>query len=155
MRKVFQLGFGTTKNEIKLNHLPVRGNLPSWLEGSLIRNGPGTFYIGDQHYNHWFDGLAMLHLFTFSRGKVSYRNKYLRCKAYDEAMSSGKISYSEFATDPCYSIFERAKNVFSPKLTDSAKVNIAKMGEKFLALGETPMQIEFDPETLDSVGVFN
>jgi len=155
MRKVFQLGFGTTKNEINLNNIPVQGKLPSWLQGSLIRNGPGTFYVGDQRYNHWFDGLAMLHLFTFSRGKVSYMNKYLRCKAYDEAMSSGKISYSEFATDPCYSIFERAKNVFSPKLTDSAKVNIAKIGEKFLALGETPMQIEFDPETLDSVGVFN
>jgi beta,beta-carotene 9',10'-dioxygenase len=155
MRKVFNLGFGQTTDELVIEKLPVRGRVPNWMTGSLIRNGPGTFQVGEQRYRHWFDGLAMLHLFSFQEGQVSYANKFLRCKAYNEAMETAKISYSEFATDPCYSIFERVKNVFSPNLTDSAKVNIGKIGERFLALGETPMQIEFDPKTLDSIGVFN
>jgi carotenoid cleavage dioxygenase-like enzyme len=155
MEKVFELGFSQTKNEIIFDQLPVEGVIPNWLDGSLIRNGPGTFMVGNQVYRHWFDGLAMLHLFQFSNGNVSYKNRYLKCKAYDEAVSSGEISYSEFATDPCFSIFDRAKNIFSPKLTDSAKVNVAKIEDLYLALGETPLQIQFDPKTLESVGVFN
>jgi carotenoid cleavage dioxygenase-like enzyme len=61
--------------------------------------------------------------------------------------------YSEFATDPCRSLFARAMAVFNPDVTDSAKVNIAKLADHFVALAETPIQIEFDPITLKSVGV--
>ena len=42
-----------------------------------------------------------------------------------------------------------------PKITDSAKVNIGKVGDKTMALGEPLMQIQIDPETLDSLGVFH
>src|SRR3989442_1097488 len=50
--------------------LPVRGELPSWLEGALLRTGPSKFEVGARTYNHWFDGLAMLHRFAFGRGGV-------------------------------------------------------------------------------------
>jgi carotenoid cleavage dioxygenase-like enzyme len=70
-------------------------------------------------------------------------------------MASGRIAYSEFATDPCRSLFQRVSSVFSPKVTDSAKVSIAKVADRYMALAETPIQVEFDPETLKSVGVFN
>lgn len=155
MNKVFGLGFGKTENELNINRLPVRGQIPSWLTGTLIRNGPGTFQVGQQHYRHWFDGLAMLHKFTISSGQVSYANKYLNTQSYRTANQTGKISYSEFATDPCRSLFARITTVFSPKITDSAKVSIARIADRFIALAETPIQVEFDPETLQTVGVFN
>ncbi len=154
MNNVFELGFGVTENEISLDRLPVQGAIPSWVQGTLVRNGPGTFRVGEQQYRHWFDGLAMLHKFTVVNGQVSYANKYLQCRAYDEARANGRITYSEFATDPCRSMFQRIQSVFSPKITDSAKVSIAKIAEHYLALAETPIQVEFDPETLASVGVF-
>lgn len=154
MRKAFEIGFGTTENELVIDELPLIGKIPEWVEGTLLRNGPGTFKAGNQDYRHWFDGLAMLHKFTFRNGTVSYANKFLQCKAYNEAKLNGKISYSEFATDPCYSLFDRVKGVFSPKITDSAKVNIGNLVGKFVALGEPSLQMEFDPHTLESVGVF-
>lgn len=46
------------------------GQLPTWLKGILLRNGPGMHTIGDTKYNHWFDGLALLHSFTFKNGKL-------------------------------------------------------------------------------------
>lgn len=46
------------------------GQLPTWLQGMLLRNGPGMHTIGDSKYNHWFDGLALLHSFTFKNGKL-------------------------------------------------------------------------------------
>ena len=150
---VFDLGFSRTKQEIILDQLPVQGKIPTWLQGSLIRNGPGAFQVGQETYRHWFDGLSMLHKFTFSSGQVSYANKFLECQAYNQAMEQGRIAYSEFATDPCQTLFGRLKTVFNPKITDSAKVSIAQIAGEYLALAETPVQVAFDLDTLKSVGV--
>lgn len=57
-------GFGQSP-EVQLDDVPVAGELPTWLAGSLLRNGPGTFQVGERRYRHWFDGPAMLHRFTF------------------------------------------------------------------------------------------
>ncbi len=153
--KTAQLGFNTPSPELELDNLPIQGQLPNWLEGTLVRNGPGTFKVGEQSYRHWFDGLAMLHRFTFQSGKVSYGNKFIRGNAYQSATKAGYITYSEFATDPCRSLFSRVMAVFSPQITDSAKVSIGKVAERYLALCETPIQVEFDLQTLETVGVFN
>lgn len=152
---MIELGLGTTERELTLDSLPVEGRLPAWLEGTLLRNGPGAFTVGEQSYRHWFDGLAMLHRFSFQQGRVSYANKFLESRAYREAKETGRIAYSEFATDPCRSLFGRVMAVFQPKISDSAKVNLTEAAGRFMALAETPLQIEFDPDTLKSVGVFN
>lgn len=145
-------GFGESP-EVALDDVPVQGELPRWLTGSLLRNGPGTFQVGSQRYRHWFDGLAMLHRFTINEGRVSYANRFLETESYRAARDEGRIAYPEFATDPCRSMFARAMAVFDPQVTDSAKVNIARVAEHYLALAETPIQVEFDPETLRTVGV--
>ena len=98
---------------------------------------------------HWFDGLAMLHRFGIADGAVSYANRFLESKAYRAARDEGEIAYSEFATDPCRSLFKRVATMFSPKLTDNANVNLVKLGERFVAMTETPIPVQFDAETLD------
>lgn len=153
MKKAFEIGFGVSEQEISVDRLPVSGKIPVWVQGTLLRNGPGTFQVGQQQYRHWFDGLAMLHKFSVQNGQVSYANKFLESKAYSEAQKNGYITYQEFATDPCRTLFGRVKAVFSPKITDSAKVSVAQIAKKYLALSETPMQMEFDLQTLKSVGV--
>ena len=152
--QAFDLGFGTTKEEITVDRLPIQGQIPDWLRGTLVRNGPGTFRVGNERYRHWFDGLAMLHRFTFDGGQISYANRFLDCQAYREAQESGKICYSEFATDPKRSLLGRMGAVVNPKVTDSAKVSVARFAGRYLALAETPIQVEFDPLTLASRGTF-
>ena len=66
---------------------------------------------------------------------------------------SGRIEYPEFATDPCRSLFQRVTAMFSPTLTDNANVNLVKLGERFIAMTETPIPVQFDPETLAAAGV--
>lgn len=46
------------------------GVIPSWVNGRLMRNGPGIFEVGDTRYHHWFDGLALVHSFTILNGKL-------------------------------------------------------------------------------------
>ncbi len=146
-------GFDSLEEETELRDLPVRGRLPEWLQGSLIRTGPAKWEVGARAMSHWFDGLAMLHRFAFADGSVSYANRFLETRAYRAARDRGEIAFSEFATDPCRSLFARVSAMFSPKLTDNANVNLTKLGERFIAMTETPIPVEFDPDTLAAAGV--
>jgi len=152
-RLSYSKGFETLDAEVEIDSLPVEGSIPEWLAGTLLRNGPAKFEVGEQAFNHWFDGLAMLHRFSFAAGSVSYANRFLRSKAYEAAEREGKISYSEFATDPCRSIFRRAATLFRPKITDNCNVNLTRLGDEYVAMTETPLPVAFDPETLETLGV--
>ncbi len=155
MNNKFSLGFSSLDKEVVIDELPIKGVVPSWLSGTLVRNGPAKFEVGEKKMNHWFDGFAMLHKFSFKNGKVSYANKFLESKAYKYTKEHGKINYSEFATDPCRSIFKRFTQVFFPKITDNTNVNISRIADEFVAFTETPLPIKFDLKTLKSLGVFN
>jgi beta,beta-carotene 9',10'-dioxygenase len=134
--------------------LPVTGTLPSWLTGALLRTGPSKFEVGDRTYNHWFDGLAMLHRFAFTGGGVTYVNCFLQSNAFRAAANTGKISYGEFATDPCRTLFGRVAAIFDPKLTDNCCVNVSDYARQAVAFTETSIPMRFSPETLETLGVF-
>ena len=153
LKNISRLGFTNLEEEVMLDDLHVQGKIPEWLSGSLIRNGPAKFDLDKQSLKHWFDGLAMLHKFSFNAGKVSYANKFIKSNAFIKTKEKGKISFREFATDPCRSIFSRVSSMFSFDTTDNTNVNITKIDNKFIAMTETPIPIEYDPETLDTVGV--
>ncbi|WP_128478140.1 carotenoid oxygenase family protein [Halorussus pelagicus] len=124
--------------------LDVTGEIPSWLSGSLVRNGPGKFEVGGQRVEHWFDGLAMLHKFRFDAGSVSYSNRFLRTETYRRAVEEGEIS-SQFATSGGY--LDQLKS-FLGDPTDNANVNVARVGGEYVALTETLRRVRFDPESL-------
>ena len=149
-------GFLRNSVECDVERLEVEGTIPSWLEGELIRNGPGQVMV-DKPMKHWFDGLAMLHRFHIANGGVSYRSRFIDCAAYRSAQKEGRITYSDFATDPCRTLFQQLQTIFNPdpKITDSAKVNVGQIGAKTFAWGEPLMQIQIDPETLKTVGVYD
>jgi beta,beta-carotene 9',10'-dioxygenase len=148
-----QVGFQSLDQETRVGSLPTQGKLPEWLTGSLLRTGPAKWEIGKRTMNHWFDGLAMLHRFSFADGQVSYANRFLETRAWRAARDQGRIAYSEFATDPCRSLFQRVTAMFSPQLTDNANVSLVKLGERFIALTETPIPVQFDRDTLSAAGV--
>lgn len=147
------LGFSTLDREVQLDSLPVEGVLPLWLAGSLLRTGPAQFEAGEQELRHWFDGLAMLHRFTFEAGRVSYANRFLHSRAYRAVQETGKLGYGEFATDPCRSLFGRVSSMFRPHFSDNGSVNVSRVDGEFIAMTETPMPVVFDPETLEAAGV--
>ena len=147
-------GFATQESEESVvEQLPIEGELPDWLTGSLLRIGPAKFEAGDTQVRHWFDGYAMLHRFSIGGGSVSYGCRFLDSRAY-RAARKGRIAYSEFATDPCRTLFSRVHALFSANaLTDNANVNVAELGDQMLAMSEAPLSVEFDRRTLGAAGV--
>jgi beta,beta-carotene 9',10'-dioxygenase len=111
--------------------------------------------VGPRTFNHWFDGLAMLHRFSLADGGVTYANRFLESKAFSAAEKTGKICYSEFATDPCRTLFGRVAAIFRPKLTDNCNVNISDYARAMVAFTETSIPLRFSPETLETLGVFD
>src|SRR5271165_89464 len=148
------LGFTTQEHECSERELSLGGELPRWLRGSLLRTGPAKFEVGPDRMRHWFDGLAMLHRFTLGDGRVTYASRFLESRSYRAARERGRIAYGEFATDPCRSLFKRVQTLFSSDgLGDNANVNVSRLGERFVAMTETPLPVEFDARTLGAAAV--
>src|SRR4026208_909771 len=56
--------------------LPVKGELPRELSGTLFRNGPNPQF--DTPDAHWFVGDGTLDAFTLDHGRASYRDRWVR-----------------------------------------------------------------------------
>jgi carotenoid cleavage dioxygenase-like enzyme len=147
-----RLGFRPAREEVAMT-LPVEGEVPEWLSGTLLRNGPGTWSAGRQPLTHWFDGLAMIRRFRIADGEVAYANRFLDSEAYRYARKHGELGYREFATDPPEGVLGalgRLRRLRSPEFTDNACVDICRVGDRYLAMTESPLVTEIDPDTLET-----
>ncbi|XP_019719752.1 beta,beta-carotene 9',10'-oxygenase-like isoform X1 [Hippocampus comes] len=137
-------------------HAEVQGTIPHWINGSLLRNGPAKFEFGDTPFNHWFDGMAMLHKFKMEKGKVTYTSRFLRSEAYKMNSERDRIMVSEFGTvampDPCQNIFQRFFSRFEMiKPTDNANVNFMKCKGDYYVSTETNLIHKVNPESLETL----
>lgn len=154
----YRIGFTNLNEETLINNLEIKGEIPKWISGTLFRNGPAKFTNNNSFVSNWFDGLAMIHSFTIDNGNISYTNKFLRTRDYEHVKETGKLDYSGFVQDPCKSIFSKVFSYFLPKQKNiysdlpNANINIAKLDKYFIALTETPLPVEFDPKTLETIG---
>ena len=86
-------------DELDLPDLPVVGEMPNDLNGIYVRNGPNPYYAPDWRY-HAFDGDGMLHAITFDRGRVSYRNRWVRTAALQEEQHAGQALWKGIKEPP-------------------------------------------------------
>lgn len=89
----------------------VSGEIPTWIKGSLLRNGPGKIKFGNTIVNHAFDSAALMHRFNIENGSVTYQCRFLKSESYNQNLAANRIVFTEFGTaalpDPCQSIFKR------------------------------------------------
>nr|XP_055052368.1 beta-carotene oxygenase 2b isoform X1 [Misgurnus anguillicaudatus] len=133
----------------------ITGNIPSWIEGNFLRNGPGKFEIGRSSFNHWFDGMALLHRFQIEDGKVTYMSRFLNSDSYKENTEHNRIVVSEFGTiampDPCKNFFQRFLSRFEfYKPSDNANVSFVQYKGDYYVSTETNFIHKIDPKTLET-----
>ncbi|CAH1775295.1 unnamed protein product [Owenia fusiformis] len=148
--------FSTVEEHPEQIEAITTGTIPKWIKGGLLRNGPGKFEVGEDKYNHWFDGLALLHRFDFEDGVVKYHSKFLKSDSYVKAMEQNRIVISEFGTfatpDPCKGFLDRFLSKFKPSVSDNNNVNIFPIGDGVYTATETSLLRRIDHETLDTEG---
>lgn len=136
----------------------IVGNIPSWISGTVLRNGPGLFEFGGQKYNHLFEGMSAIHRFHLDKGKVTYSIKFLKSDRYNKNTEAQRIVMAEFATlampDPCQTMWQKFMSRFAPRPiggTDNCNVTICTYGDQVYAATESPNLWKIDPETLNTV----
>lgn len=128
----------------------VEGELPSDLQGTFFRNGPGRQKIGGTPYGHWFDGDGMLSRFTFTGDRVHFRNRYVRTPKYVRETAANAIVCRGFGTQiPGGFLRNVGKMPANP-----ANTNTIVHGGYLLALNEGGKPFALEPDSLETIGEF-
>jgi beta,beta-carotene 9',10'-dioxygenase len=129
----------------------VRGAVPAWLRGRLVRTAPAIFSEQGWHARHWFDGLGMLYAFEIGAdGVIVWRQRLLDSDTA-RAATRGAVPFAQFGTPNGRTVLKRALQPI-PTSTDNANVSIVPLGDRWLAMSETDRQLLVDPETLRVIG---
>jgi carotenoid cleavage dioxygenase-like enzyme len=136
--------FGPIDTEFDLPDLPVTGELPPGLNGSLLRNGPNPqFQPIDPTHHHWFLGDGMIHAFTLRDGRAAWRNRWIRTDKWIAEHAAGHSLPP--ATEP-------SPKPGEPRDTGLANTNILWHGGRLLALEEGHLPFELDRDSLAARG---
>jgi carotenoid cleavage dioxygenase-like enzyme len=141
-----EANFGPINTEYDLAELPVIGELPHGLDGTLFRNGPNPQFAPiDPRQHHWFAGDGMIHAFTLRSGRAGYRNRWVRTDKWTAENAAGRSLRSGYGgpSDPQAQIPD----------TGVANTNIVWHAGRLLALEEAHLPFELDPATLATRGV--
>src|SRR4026208_698894 len=55
----------------------IRGTIPDWLRGEVVRTCPAVFETRGWRAQHWFDGLGMIYAFRIGDSGVDFRSRLL------------------------------------------------------------------------------
>ncbi len=135
--------------EGEIHDLPVTGEIPRELAGTLYRNGPNPQFAPRGDY-HFFGADGMVHAFSLGDGKCHYRNRWVRTPRFLLEREAGESLFSGFG----------APDGADPRTRGTpggpANTNVVWHAGKLLALVEGGLPpLELDPETLETIGVTN
>ncbi|MGD0525929.1 MAG: carotenoid oxygenase family protein, partial [Polyangiaceae bacterium] len=91
-------GLQSVSREHAFEPLRVEGALPSALRGTLYRNGPGRFAVGDQRIPHWFDGDGAIAAVRFEGGAASGAMRLVRTTGLEREERAGKRLFGGYGT---------------------------------------------------------
>ena len=127
------------------------GTIPNELNGVFYRNGPGRLERGGQWVHHPFDGDGMIAAIKFKGGKVTFSNRFIKTKEWEEEEKAGEFTYrGVFGTPKPGGVF---KNAFDLRLKNIANTNVIKLGDQLLALWEAAGPHALNPDTLITHGL--
>jgi hypothetical protein len=133
----------------------IIGTIPSYVNGVLVRNGPGIFESADNKFSHVFDGLAKLSRFRVSgkEQKVQFSMKFLRSNLYDHMITQEKgipaMAYTGTPKKP----FSPLQILLKNQPLDNYVVRIQQIGDSTgpcVALTDAEGFMIFDKDTLAS-----
>ncbi len=91
--------YAPVHTEIEARDLPSIGAIPRDLEGVFVRNGSNPRFVASGRH-HWFDGDAMLHAVSFEGGRATYRNRWVRTKAFLAEEEAGRALWTGVTERP-------------------------------------------------------
>ena len=149
--------------------LTVEGTIPSYVQGTLIRNGGGIWSVPNESYSHIFDGLAKISCYRINASNVEYQARFLQGSWYKNYLKNNKQKLPQgIGTGPVLDVNEEPKSGFWRILQvlidtvasfDNTPVNIFDWSPKvhqgtkkrISALTDAPPRTSIDYDTMDTV----
>ena len=129
-------------SEHDLADLPIRGEIPPGLAGTLYRNGPNPQFVPpDAARHHWFLGDGMVHAFTLRDGLAAWRNRWVRTDKFLAERAGRALAIG----------FGGAREAGIPD-TGLANTSLAWHGGKLLALEEAASTLGARPGDAGDAG---
>ena len=126
--------------------VPVLGDLPEGLRGTLFRNGPNPHVPPAEPY-HWFTGDGMVHAITLADGRASYCNRWVRTPRFVAEAAAGRALFAGFGQP----LTPEARALD----TGVANTHVIEHAGKLLALEEAHLPTRLDPADLATLGYDN
>ena len=144
MRDMIAGPYAPVLQETVCDKLEIQGEIPSDLNGVYLRNGPNPRYTPQGRY-HWFDGDGMLHAAHFDRGRLTYRNRWVRTDAFAREEAERRALY--------WGVMESHKGRGDKPMKDSANTDVIGHGGVALASWYLAGEIyRVHPLTLETLG---
>ncbi|XP_045191017.2 beta,beta-carotene 15,15'-dioxygenase-like [Mercenaria mercenaria] len=129
--EVADILFSTNLEELQNVPIYFDKPLPSWLKGTMMRNGVGRFEIGNRKYTNALDGFAKLASWRFpGNGSAYYSTRMVYSDSYNLSLATNDIA-PYLMLDEVVPPFDIVKELESFKNgPDNMDVNIFNFGGK-------------------------
>jgi all-trans-8'-apo-beta-carotenal 15,15'-oxygenase len=139
--------YQTTQFQGHLKARVIEGVIPKYIQGKLLKIGPGTKDFAATSFNHFFDGDAYLSEFKIEDGEVHTRALFLPSPHRTEEQKNQKMLYHEFGT-----LSPHSKNLGRK---NQPNINFFFWDNSFLALSEGAHPVAFSPDQYKLRGDYN
>lgn len=135
--------FAPVSDNVRANNLTVRGNLPPYLRGTYMRNGPNPPRPLPKSY-HWFDGDGMVHatqlLPSEDGGKAHYQNHMIETSRFQSSVFPVTIGSMTGIHGIFYLLLDKIRPATAK--TSTANTSIIHFADRIFALNEEDMPYE-------------
>ncbi|KAK3082701.1 hypothetical protein FSP39_003143 [Pinctada imbricata] len=134
----FEIFMGTS-NLIEMENYPLKFEkpLPKWLKGTLLRNGPGRFGVGERNFTNLLDGFAKGVSWNFPGDGSSYfSTKFLLSSCYNDSIKADDIAtYLTIApVNPPFTLEQKFKALW--RNMDNLNVNVFNFTSDLVVLND-------------------
>lgn len=151
------------------------GNIPSYVQGTLVRNGGGTWTApsNNDEFSHIFDGFAKIHSYRIHNSQVECQSRFLQGAWYKTFLENGKQAFpAGIGTGPVLDSTNQQPKlglvrtiqalINSATIFDNTPVNIwdyqphikesdKKRKKTIAALTDAPPRTTIDYNTMDTI----
>lgn len=129
--------------------LPLEGDLPADLRGTLYLAGPAQHHVGGDRNASWLDGDGMAHALRVDDSGVRYRARFVATAKKRAEDAAGRRIFATLGSVPAGGPLRRLLHPF-PRST--ANGGIVRHGDRLLALWSGGRPYALDPDTLETLG---
>ncbi|NEN92143.1 MAG: carotenoid oxygenase family protein [Okeania sp. SIO3H1] len=138
--------FAPVSEEITVDNLEIKGELPRDLSGMYVRNGPNPQFTPLGKYD-WMDGDGMLHGVRISGGKAEYKNRYVRTGGFEVERDLGYAVWSGRLEPP------QVCNPYGP-YKNVSNSSVSYHNGKLLAFWEAGLPYAVKVPSLETIGPY-